>query len=169
MGRKVRGKIKENSIKYVIKLKWIKPLKRGIYYKTKLAEFIPLVSNYELENYKVKKRKNNEKAMVKARVFLPEFMHLAKVLGFERDGRKKVLLYSEDGEAFSRILVYAVVRQTLRSEIKKNILKEIIKKLPYLEVRYWSSVFSRYFEEYRNIRALYRPARAFKEVYGLDG
>ena len=78
-------------------------------------------------------------------------------------------LYSEDGEAFSRILVYAVVRQTLRSEIKKNILKEIIKKLPYLEVRYWSSVFSRYFEEYRNIRALYRPARAFKEVYGLDG
>jgi hypothetical protein len=46
---------------------------------------------------------------------------------------------------------------------------EIVKRLPYIEVRYWATIFSRYFKEYENIKALYKPARAFREVYGLDG
>jgi len=35
-------------------------------------------------------------------------------------------------------------------------------------VKYWASIYSRYFKEHKTRRALYKPAGAFKKVYGLD-
>ena len=154
--------MEENEIKYVVNLKWIRPLRGTIHCETKLAEFIPLTTSHEI------KKKNNGIPSVRSRIFLPEFMHLATVFGFQKDGKKFIVLHSDDREAYLRLLVYAVVRQCIRSEIKANMLIEIVKKLPYTELRYWASIFSRYFKEYGNRRALYKPARAFREVYGLD-
>ena len=157
--------MKESKIKYLVRLRWIRPIKREIYYETKLAEFIPFIASHEID-----RERKLGKPSVKSRIFLPEFIHLALFWGFRKDGKKgSALLHSEDGEAYLRLLVYAVVRQTIRSEVKASLLKEILKRLPYIEVRYWAVIFSRYFREYENIRALYKPARAFKEVYDIDG
>jgi len=155
--------MEENEIKYAVNLKWIRPLRGIVYYETKLAEFIPLTTSHE-----IKKRKNNGIPSVQSRIFVPEFIRLSNTFGFQKDGKKFIVLNSDNREAYLRLLVYAVVRQSIRSEVKANILTEVIKRLPYTELKYWASVFSRYFKEYGNRRALYKPARAFREVYGLD-
>lgn len=155
--------MEENQIKYLVNLKWIPPLKSIVYYETKLAEFIPLITSHE-----IKKRKNNGKPAVRSRVFLPEFMRLANTLGFQKDKKNPLIIHSNDREAYLRLLVYAVVRQSIRSEIKANLLVEMTKRLPYTELKYWATIFSRYFREHRNRKALYKPARAFREVYGLE-
>ncbi|MEM3518653.1 MAG: hypothetical protein QXZ07_06245 [Nitrososphaerales archaeon] len=134
-----------------------------IYYETKLAEFIPLTTTEE-----IKRRKNNGSPSVQSRVVIPEFIKLANLLGFEWHGKKRLVLYSDDREAYLRLLVYAVVRQSIRSEVKAHRLIELVKKLPYTELKYWTSIFSRHFNEYENRRALYKSARAFREVYELD-
>jgi len=153
----------DKEIKYVINLKWIKPLKGKVQYETKLAEFIPMVSPHN-----IKKGKNNGNPCVKSRIFLSEFMRLATAFGFQKKRKRFVILETEDREAYFRLLVYSVVRQSIRSEIKANMLPEIVKKLPYTELKYWVNIFSKYFREYDNRIALYKPARAFREVYGLD-
>jgi len=152
----------KNEIKYVVNLKWIRPLRGMVYYETKLAEFIPLITSEEI------KKKNNGVPSIEARVFLPEFMQLATFWGFRKGGKKRMVLHSDDREAYFRLLVYSAVRQSIRSEIKANILTDIVKKLPYTELKYWADIFSRYFREYKNRVALYKPAHAFKEVYNLD-
>lgn len=154
--------MEESEIKYLVNLKWIPKLQGIVVYETKLAEFIPLTTSHDIKN------RRNGTASIKARVFIPEFMQLAKLFGFEKEGRKRLILHSDDREAYLRLLVYAVIRQTVRSEANANMLIEVIKKLPYTELKYWASVFSRYFKEYKSRKALYKPARAFKEVYGLD-
>jgi len=153
----------DEEIKYIVNLKWIKPLKGKIQYETKLAEFIPMVAPHN-----IKKGKNNGNPYVKSRVFLPEFMRLATAFGFQKKKKRFIIFETEDREAYFRLLVYSVVRQSLRSEIKASMLPEIIKKLPYTELKYWVNIFSKYFREYDNRIALYKPARAFREVYGLD-
>jgi len=154
--------MEENQIKYAVNLKWARPLKGVIYHNTKLAEFIPFVTSHEI------KRRYNGIPSVQSRIFLPEFMRLATILGFQKDSEGLIVLHSDDREAYLRLLVYAVVRQPIRSETKASLLAEIVKKLPYTELRYWAGIFSRYFKEYGSRRALYKPARAFREVYGLD-
>ena len=151
------------KIKYAVFLKWISPQKGILSSKTKLAEFVPLVTSDE-----IKKKATNGTLAVKARVFLPEFTRFAYFLGFKKNGRKRVYLYSDDGEAYLRLLVYAVTRESIRTEVKAGILREIIAKLSYIEVKYWASIYSRYFKEHKTRRALYKPAGAFKKVYGLD-
>jgi len=155
--------MKEEEIKYIVNLKWIKPLTGKMQHKTKLAEFIPMVVPHN-----IKKGKNNGTPSIKSRVFLPEFMRLATAFVFQKNKKRFIILESEDREAYFRLLVYSVVRQSIRSEIKASMLPEIIKKLPYTELKYWANIFSKYFKEYGNRRALYKPARAFKEVYELD-
>lgn len=155
--------MKDEKIKYVINLKWIKPLKGKIQYETKLAEFIPMVAPHN-----IKKGKSNGVPSIKSRVFLPEFMRLATAFGFQKNKRRFIILESEDREAYFRLLVYSVVRQSIRSEIKASMLPEIIRKLPYTELKYWANIFLKYYKEYNNRRALYKPTRAFREVYGLD-
>lgn len=151
------------ELKYIINLKWIKPLKGKIQYETKLAEFIPMVTSTNL-----KKGKNNNIFQVRSRIFLPEFMRLATAFGLQKKKRRFFILETEDREAYFRLLVYSVVRQSIRSELKASILQEIIRRLPYTELKYWANIFSKYYKDYGNRRALYKPARAFREVYGVD-
>jgi|GEM_PF-928836 len=175
----------ETKIKYIVNLRWIRPLKGVIHHETKLAEFIPLTTSNE-----IKTEKNTVILSVRSRVFFPEFKYLAMSFGFhtekeekkEKDEKeysesktksskprlKDSRYITEDREAYLKLMVYAVVRQSIRSEVKANMLTETVKKLPYTELRYWANIFSKYFKEYGNIRALYRPARAFKEVYDID-
>lgn len=151
----------EGKVKYIVQLKWIKPLKCVSASSTKLAEFIPL--SLMKDTYISRKTSNYA---VKVRVFLPDFVNIAKNLGFKYSKKNK-LLYSDDREAYLKLLVYSVVRQSIRSEVKADMLARMINKMPYTEVRYWGSIFSRYFKTFKSRRALYRPAHAFKEVYGL--
>ena len=155
--------MKNEGIKYIINLKWIKPLKGKIQYETKLAEFIPMVAPHN-----IKKGKNNGVPSIKSRVFLPEFIRLATAFGFQKKKKRFIILETEDREAYFRLFVYSVVRQSIRSEIKASTLPEIIRKLPYTELKYWANIFSKYYKEYNTRRSLYKPTRAFREVYGLD-
>jgi len=173
----------ETKIKYIVNLRWIRPLKGVIHHETKLAEFIPLITSNEINE--IKTEKNNGILSVRCRVFFPEFKYLATSFGFntekeEKDEREHFKSKSsksrisdsryitEDREAYLKLMVYAVVRQSIRSEVKAHMLIETVKKLPYTELRYWANIFSKYYKEYGNIRALYRPARAFREVYDID-
>jgi len=168
------------EIKYIVNLRWIRPLKGVIHHETKLAEFIPLITSNE-----IKTEKNNEILSVRCRVFLPEFKYFATSSGFHTEKKEKdekeysrskssksqtknSRYITEDRESYLKLMVYAVVRQSIRSEVKAHMLIEIVKKLPYTELRYWANIFSKYYKEYENIRTLYKPARAFKEVYDID-
>ena len=155
--------MKDEEIKYIINLKWIKLLKGKIQYKTKLAEFIPMITPHNF-----KKGENNGIPYVKSRIFLPEFMRLATALGLQKKKKRYIILETIDREAYFRLLVYSVVRQSIRSEIKASMLPEIVRRLPYTELKYWANIFSKYYKDYENRRALYKPAHAFREVYGLD-
>jgi len=157
--------VENNKIKYAVCLKWISPLRGMVASRTKLAEFIPLVI---LDQMKKGRNKTKDEPAVKVRIFLPEFTRFAHSLGFKKNGKRYTSLLSSDGEAYLRLLVYAVVRQSIRSEVKAGILREIVIKLSYIELKYWASIFSRYFKEYKNRKALYKPAGAFKRVYALD-
>lgn len=170
----------ETKIKYIVNLRWIRPLKGVIHHETKLAEFIPLTTSNE-----IKTEKNTVILSVRSRVFFPEFKYLAMSFGFNTEKEEKdekehfkskssksrisdSRYITEDREAYLKLMVYAVVRQSIRSEVKAHMLIETVKKLPYTELRYWANIFSKYYKEYGNIRALYRPARAFREVYDID-
>jgi hypothetical protein len=108
--------------------------------------------------------------IIRIRVFLPEFTEYVRFLGFKEKGKKEKgkILYSDSREAYLKAVVFSVVRQSIRSEIKAGILADIVKKLPYMELKYWATIFTNYYREYESRRALYRPSRAFREVYGLD-
>jgi len=149
------------EIHYLIRLRYIKPTKGLVVKKSKLAEFIPLVRKEE------EIVKGN--VDVRCRVFLPEFVELAKSFGFSvHNSRNRIWMTSDDREAYMRLLVYAVVRQNLLSEYKIWKLKDIVKELPLSDIRYWASTFRSSYERYGTRRELIRPAKAFKEVYLFD-
>ncbi|MFZ2071555.1 MAG: hypothetical protein WAV32_08195 [Halobacteriota archaeon] len=147
------------ELSYLITLKYIKPCKQG---KSKLAEFFPLIPFNGAEP-------GIKGAIeVRARVFIPEFTKLAKKMGFENMNNRKKRLKTGDGEAYLRLFVYAVVRQSIRSEAKAEKLRRIIADLPLADIRYWASVFRETYERYRTRRSLMKPARGFREVYYLE-
>ncbi|RZN42179.1 MAG: hypothetical protein EFT35_01985 [Methanophagales archaeon ANME-1-THS] len=146
------------ELSYLITLKYIKPSKQG---KSKLAEFLPLIPLNNSEH-------NGRGAVeVRARVFIPEFTNFTKKLGFENRGNKRKVLRTDDGESYLRVFVYAVVRQSIRSEAKVEKLKRIIVDLPLADIRYWASIFRDTYEKYRTRGSLKKPARGFREVYDL--
>lgn len=147
------------ELSYLITLKYIKPCKQG---KSRLAEFSPLIPFNGAEPG------IKGGIEVRARVFIPEFIKLAtKKMGFENSNNGK-RLKTDDAEAYLRIFVYAVVRQSIRSEAKTEKLKQIIADLPLADIRYWASVFRETYERYRTRRSLMKPARGFREVYYLE-
>ena len=70
-------------------------------------------------------------------------------------------------EIYEKLLVYAVVRQTIRNPEKAIDLRGIIKELGLYETHFWASIFAETYRMTLNRRALYRPAKAFKILYGL--
>ena len=92
-----------------------------------------------------------------------EVVLLAESLG-ERNVKGRSLRVGES--AYKRLLVYAVVRQTLRSRVKSRELEEVVKGLDEYELHFWYSKFLEVAE--RGRRALLRPAKAFKVLHRLD-
>ena len=77
----------------------------------------------------------------------------------------KITVYSDD--LYERLLIYAVVRQSLRDSVKVFDLREIIKSLGLYEVHFWASMFAELYRTALSRVALYRPAKAFKVLYKL--
>jgi len=91
-----------------------------------------------------------------------ELVLLVEAFGVRAKGRS--LRVGES--AYKRLLVYAVVRQTLKSRAKVRGLEEVVRSLDEYELHFWYSRFLSAAEKGR--LALYRPARAFKVLHGLD-
>jgi hypothetical protein len=92
-----------------------------------------------------------------------ELVLLAESLG-ERSVKGRSLRVSEG--VYKRLLVYAAVRQTLRSRARARELEEVVKGLDEYELHFWYSKLLEAAE--RGRRALFRPARAFKVLHRLD-
>jgi len=92
-----------------------------------------------------------------------ELVMLAEALGV-RGAKGRSLRVNES--AYKRLLVYAAVRQTLKSRGKVRELEEVVRSLDEYELHFWYSRFLSAAEKGR--LALYRPARAFKVLHGLD-
>lgn len=149
---------------YVIKLKYAKALKGLPKRASKMAEFYAYLPLFENEKHTPLKG-NFE---VRSRVFLPEFRKVSRRFGIKSVRKNRNLFKTEDPESYLRVFVYAAVRQTLRSEVEIEKLQDLIEKLPLFDIRYWASIFREKYEKWGSIKALYKPARAFRLVYELD-
>lgn len=78
---------------------------------------------------------------------------------------KGIKIYSDD--LFEKLVVYACVRQTIRKVEKVLELRSILKSLGLFETHFWAATFIERFRERSNRKSLYRPAKAFKILYGL--
>ena len=79
----------------------------------------------------------------------------------------KDMIRIHSDEVYEKLLVYAVVRQTIRKPEKAIDLRSVIKELGLYETHFWASTFAETYRMTLNRRALYRPAKAFKILYGL--
>ncbi|ASJ17104.1 hypothetical protein A3L04_08495 [Thermococcus chitonophagus] len=141
--------------KYLIKLKYIKPMKLLFEKEQKLAEFIPFLP-IEGENKYVK-----GKIEGKARVFLPEFLDFARKLGFNIKGK---VLEGENDENYLRLFVYAMVSQFVKSETERREIERTVMELPILALRYWASTFrNAYWEGGR--KRVRRISKCFRVIY----
>jgi hypothetical protein len=147
----------ERNTQYMVKLKYIKPIKLPIVREQKLAEFIPIVP---LEDDKYIKGKIEGTA----RVFLPEFINFAKHLGFEVSGKKRITLKTDDDYAYLRLFVYAMVMQSLRDKTTWGKLEDCIISMDALSLRYWASTFRNKYWKYKNRRKLLKIAKYFLEI-----
>jgi len=91
-----------------------------------------------------------------------ELVLLAEALGVR--ARNRSLRVGES--VYKRLLVYAAVRQTLRSRARVGELEEVVRGLDEYELHFWYSKFLEAAE--RGRLALFRPARAFKVLHRLD-
>ena len=149
--------VDSKNTQYMVKLKYIRPIKLPIVKKQKLAEFIPVIP---LEEDKFIKGKVEGIA----RVFLPEFINFAKQLGFEVSGKKRIILKTDDDCAYLRLFVYAMVMQTLKDNILWGKLEDQILSMEPLALRYWASTFRNSYWKYNNRRKLLKIAKCFLEV-----
>ena len=149
--------MEDKNTQYMVKLKYIKPIKLPIVKEQKLAEFIPIIP---LEEDKYIKGKIEGIA----RVFLPEFINFAKYLGFEVSGKKRITLKTDDDYAYLRLFVYAMVMQALKDNTMWGKLEDHILSMGPLALRYWASTFRNSYWEYNNRRRLLKIAKCFLEV-----
>jgi len=89
---------------------------------------------------------------------------LLKELGFEKTGENEWSTNSLT--VFLSGLVFYSVAQSMVRPGKLARLRDIVEELELLELRFWGHSFA---EAYRRgkRRGMYRPARAFKTLYGL--
>ena len=92
-----------------------------------------------------------------------EVVLLAESLG---EGNVKGRSLRVGESAYKRLLVYAAVRQTLRSRVKARELEGVVRSLDEYELHFWCSKLLEAAGKGR--LALYRPARAFKVLHRLD-
>lgn len=70
-------------------------------------------------------------------------------------------------EVYEKLIVYAVVRQSLNRLDKIADLKTIVKELGIYEAHFWASSFAETYRATSNRWLLMRPARSFKILHGL--
>ncbi|HDI10153.1 MAG TPA: hypothetical protein ENF65_00210 [Euryarchaeota archaeon] len=67
-------------------------------------------------------------------------------------------------ELYYRAVIYASLLQCTRRE---RVPKDLIRKLPYLHLKFWGEIFSSSYSNRGWRRDLYRPVKAFREVYKI--
>jgi len=101
-----------------------------------------------------------------------ELIAIAKMLGC-KVSKKKNWITTDSENAYFRLIVYAAVRQTLRSPYLTERLRKLVLDEGFdTNAWWWANTFMNKFREGGKIRglgtrALYRPAKAFKLIYGL--
>ncbi len=131
-------------------------------------------------SYATKEDEEVEKDLKKSsnidvKVSLPnptEIIAIARMLGCKVSEKKKWI--STDNEnTYFRLIVYAVVRQSLRKPAKVDLLKRLVMDRGFdTDAWWWANTFiNRYRSEgirkRVGIRCLYKPAKAFKLIYNL--
>jgi len=79
----------------------------------------------------------------------------------------KLTIKVHEEDKYEKLMIYAVVRQSIRNPIIANRLKDLIKDLGAYEAHYWASIFKEIFSRTQKRVELFRPARAFKTLYHL--
>jgi len=98
-----------------------------------------------------------------------EFLSVAKALKC-RISEKNKWITTNDPEAYQRLVVYAVVRATMRrNNASERLIRLVLSNDSYADVLYWSSCFLQAYERYKSFLPLRRLARAFKLVFNLSG
>ncbi len=112
---------------------------------------------------------------IDVRVTLPnptEVIAVARMLGC-KVSREKKWISTDNENAYFRLIVYAVVRRSLRTPAKVELLRRLVLDKGFdIDAWWWANTF---INKYRSegvrrgvgIKCLYRPAKAFKLVYNL--
>ena len=79
----------------------------------------------------------------------------------------KLTIKVNEEDKYEKLMIYAVVRQSIRSALKANILKDVVKDLGAYEAHYWASIFKEIYGRTQKRIELFRPSRAFKTLYHL--
>lgn len=136
------------------------------------ANFRSYVVN-ETESASEESNKESGNIDIRARAPNPsEIIAVARMLGC-RVSREKGWITTDNDDAYYRLVVYAVVRQILKTPARIDMLKSLILSEDFgTDAWWWANTFmNRYRGEGMKkgigIRSLYRPAKAFKLVYNL--
>ena len=101
-----------------------------------------------------------------------ELMYLAKKLGCGISEEKK-WISTDNSDAYNRLMVYAVVRRSLRLPWKAEQLRGLVLSGDFTgDAWWWASAFTEIYQKRAGevgvgSRCLYRPAKAFKLLYDL--
>ncbi len=101
-----------------------------------------------------------------------ELLALARMLGCRVSGEKQWIT-TDDEQAYFRLIVYAVVRQTLRKPEKIDELRRLVLDEGFsTDAWWWANTFMNKYKTEGSrrgvgIKCLYRPAKGFKYVYNL--
>jgi len=131
-------------------------------------------------SYATKEGEGIEKSLgkgsnVDVRATLPnptEVIAIARMLGCKVSKEKK-WISTDDENAYFKLIVYTVVRRTLRKPAKIDLLKRLVLDKGFdTDAWWWANTFiNKYRSEGRKkevgTKCLYRPAKAFKLIYNL--
>lgn len=79
----------------------------------------------------------------------------------------KLTIRVHEEDKYEKLMIYAVIRQSIQSPLKATRLKNAVKDLGAYEAHYWASIFKEIFGRTQKRIELYRPSRAFKTLYHL--
>lgn len=101
-----------------------------------------------------------------------ELLYLAKKLGCGISDEKK-WISTDNSNAYNRLMVYAVVRRSLRLPRKAEQLRSLVLSMDFAgDAWWWASAFTEIYQKRAGkagvgSRCLNRPAKAFKLLYDL--
>jgi len=102
---------------------------------------------------------------LKVKINFSELAQLAEKLQCMVYGNK---IFLPKFDIYNRIIIYASVRPTLRSENKIKKLIECVMELNSWDALYWASKFREEWWNYSNLKKLTVIAKAFKLFFNID-